>query len=226
LHGRRSIVLFDVETVIRVTKSVYTFKTIQGPAEGLYKEKGSKFISFAFPVETEGDIRQKLATLQKQYHDARHHCYGWILGHERKLFRAFDDGEPNHSAGDPILGQLRSRDLTNVLLVVIRYFGGTKLGVSGLIAAYRTAAAEALAHATIVEKNIETTIILQYDYIATPDVMKLIKDFEMVIIKKDFTESSRLTLEFKKEYEVSVLERITLLQNTGSSISICLDWEI
>src|SRR5690606_7725476 len=120
------------------------YRTIAQPAEGLYKEKGSKFIALAYPVYTEEEIKDRLAELRKKYYDARHHCYAYMLGADKSRYRANDDGEPNHSAGDPILGQIRSADLSNVLVVVVRYFGGTKLGVSGLITAYKTATADAL----------------------------------------------------------------------------------
>src|SRR5687768_4675593 len=123
---------------------VYSYRTIQLPSSGEYKEKGSRFLSFSFPVQTDTEIKAHLAALKKQYYDARHHCYAWILGAEGKNFRAVDAGEPNHSAGDPILGQIRSKGLTNILVVVIRYFGGIKLGVGGLIYAYKTAAEIAL----------------------------------------------------------------------------------
>src|SRR5689334_14470624 len=117
--------------------STYSILTLKSDGKGIYKEKGSKFLGFAYPVSSESEIKERIASLKSEYFDARHHCFAWILGPEKKQFRAFDDGEPNHSAGDPILGQIRSRNLTNVLVVVVRYFGGTKLGVGGLIAAYR-----------------------------------------------------------------------------------------
>ncbi|WP_051296330.1 IMPACT family protein [Eisenibacter elegans] len=125
------------------------YQVITAPSEGLYKEKGSKFLAFALPVDSEEDVKQHLAALKKQYYDARHHCYAYCLGEQAEHYRANDDGEPNHSAGDPILGQIRAHQLTNTLVVVVRYFGGTKLGVSGLIQAYRTAASEALSTAAI-----------------------------------------------------------------------------
>src|SRR5690242_5641679 len=124
--------------------SVFSYQTIEKSSDSIYKEKGSRFLAFARPVSSESDVKKVLESLRKEYFDARHHCFAWILGPEKKLFRAFDDGEPNHSAGDPILGQIRSRNLTNVLVVVVRYFGGTKLGVGGLISAYKTAASDAL----------------------------------------------------------------------------------
>ena len=131
------------------------YKTIAVPAEGLYKEKGSKFISFAYPVQTEEQIKGIVAELKDKFYDARHHCYAWMLGAGKKNFRANDDGEPSSTAGRPILGQIQSNDLTNILIVVVRYFGGTKLGVSGLIHAYREAAADALNHAEIIEKTVD-----------------------------------------------------------------------
>jgi uncharacterized YigZ family protein len=148
----------------------YSYRTIARPSEGEYKEKGSRFLGFAFPVSTEEEIKGHITFLRKKYFDARHHCYAWMLGADRKLFRAFDDGEPNHSAGDPILGQIRSKGLTNVLVVIVRYFGGVKLGVGGLISAYRTAAEEALNKAEVIEQDVMDCIHISYDYAATPEV--------------------------------------------------------
>jgi putative IMPACT (imprinted ancient) family translation regulator len=111
----------------------FSYITIKSGVQGLYKEKGSKFLAFAYPVESEEEVKQRLLELRKAYYDARHHCYAYVLGAEKEKYRATDDGEPNHSAGDPILGQIRSRNLTNVLVVVVRYFGGVKLGVGGLV---------------------------------------------------------------------------------------------
>src|SRR5688500_17706527 len=131
----------------------FSYRTIAKPAEGHYREKGSRFLAFAYPVTTESDIKAHISRLEQKYFDARHHCFAWMLGAEKQSFRAFDDSEPNHSAGNPILGQIRSKDLTNVLVVVVRYFGGVKLGVGGLVTAYRTAAEDALNHADIIEKE-------------------------------------------------------------------------
>ncbi len=132
----------------------FSYRTIQKSATGSYKEKGSKFLAFAFPVTSESEIKENLAALRKEYFDARHHCFAWMLGAEKKLFRSSDDGEPNHSAGDPILGQIRSTNLTDVLIVVVRYFGGVKLGVGGLISAYKAAAEDALKNAIIIEEEV------------------------------------------------------------------------
>jgi uncharacterized YigZ family protein len=153
-----------------------TFKTIFKPSEGLYKDKGSKFISFAFPVGSEEEIRTLVQQIRKEHHSARHHCYAWRLGPEKLHFRANDDGEPSSTAGKPILGQIQSFDLTNILIVVVRYFGGTLLGVSGLINAYRNAASDAIIHADIIEKLVEKQVLIEFDYLVMNEVMKLFKE--------------------------------------------------
>lgn len=166
----------------------YSLKNI---SEGLYKERGSKFLAFAYPVVSEEEIREKLEALKKQYYDARHHCFAYILRPEEgreETYRANDDGEPAHSAGDPILGQIRSHKLHDVLVVVVRYFGGTKLGVSGLIQAYKTAAAEAIAHNLIVEKVIYKPLAIRFEYTATNEVMQILEQFQIQIDQQDFTE--------------------------------------
>ena len=132
------------------------YKTLNSPSEGLYKEKGSKFLAFAFPVYDETEIRNLIAEIKKQYYDARHHCYAWQLGLDKSNFRANDDGEPSGTAGKPIYGQILSHQLTNVLIIVVRYFGGIKLGTGGLVAAYKTAAADAIAHSEIIDKTVQS----------------------------------------------------------------------
>ncbi|MEQ9100061.1 MAG: YigZ family protein [Imperialibacter sp.] len=169
-----------------------SFQSIKATSEGFYKEKGSKFLAFAFPVRTEDDIKHRLDDLRKQYYDARHHCYAYILGNKSDKYRANDDGEPNHSAGDPILGQLRSKDLTNTLVVVVRYFGGTKLGVSGLITAYKTAAKEALDAAEVIETTIKDEVLIDFTYEQTSDVMRLAKEFGLEIEGQTFQEMCSL----------------------------------
>ncbi|HYW95669.1 MAG TPA: YigZ family protein, partial [Bacteroidales bacterium] len=139
------------------------YLTIKQRGEGLYKEKGSKFIGFALPVESEDHIKGELESIRKNFHDARHHCYAWRLGPDMELYRANDDGEPGNSAGKPILGQIESRKLTNVLVVVVRYFGGTLLGVGGLINAYRTAASEALDRSVIVKKYVYQGYAIRFE---------------------------------------------------------------
>ncbi|MDO9613717.1 MAG: YigZ family protein [Bacteroidota bacterium] len=153
-----------------------TYKTIEKPSEGLFKDKGSKFISFAFPVNSEDEIKDIVQSIKKEHHSARHHCYAWRLGADHLHFRANDDGEPSSTAGKPILGQIQSFDLTNILIVVVRYFGGTLLGVSGLINAYRSAALDAINQAEIVEKLVEKWILVEFDYGAMNEVMKVFKD--------------------------------------------------
>ena len=153
-----------------------TYKTIAAKSEGIYKEKGSKFIALAYPVTTEEEIKEIIASLKKEYYDARHHCYAYILGPDKSAYRQNDDGEPSGTAGRPIYGQLLSKDVTNVLLVVIRYFGGIKLGVSGLINAYKTAAKDALDNNTIIEKTIDEKYRVTFDYTEMNSVMQILKD--------------------------------------------------
>lgn len=153
-----------------------TYKTIEGESQGLFKDRGSRFIAIAIPVSSQEEIKSRLAELRKEYHDARHHCFAWMLSPDRQAWRISDDGEPSGTAGKPILGQINSRELTNVLVVVIRYFGGTLLGVSGLINAYRTAAADALNNAKMVEKHVCQRWTITFPYIAMNDVMKVLRD--------------------------------------------------
>jgi uncharacterized YigZ family protein len=200
--------------------SVFSYLTIQSASEGSYKEKGSKFLAFAFPVETEEEIKEKIEVLKKKYFDARHHCFAWTLGADKKRFRAFDDGEPNHSAGDPILGQIRSKDLSNVLVVVVRYFGGTKLGVGGLISAYRLAAEHTLNNAKIIEQEVKETLRLVYSYTSTPEVMRMIKDYDLEIVKQDFQEDCVVNFLMRLRDKAEVIEKVNLLMATGHSIKV------
>ncbi len=201
----------------------FSYRTIQKPSSGLYKEKGSKFLAFAFPVTTEVEVKENLDGIRKQYFDARHHCFAWMLGPDKKHFRAFDDGEPNHSAGDPILGQIRSNDLTNVLIIVVRYFGGVKLGVSGLISAYKAAAEDALKNAVIIEEEVKEKISITYDYASTPEVMRLIKDFDLSILEQSFNEVCIMTFDVSLKNKQNLLEKITLLNVTGSKVVIAFN---
>ncbi len=169
------------ETIIRDS-----YKSIPAPAEGLFKDNGSRFISFAFPVETEEDIKDIVAELKKKYHDARHHCYAYRLGYLGDRFRANDDGEPSGSAGRPILGQIDSRGLSDVLVVVVRYFGGIKLGIPGLIRAYKTSTAEALDNAGTVEKIAGKWFRIDFGYGAMNQVMKVLKDMDLRQKDQDF----------------------------------------
>jgi uncharacterized YigZ family protein len=191
---------------------IHSYRTIHDRSTSIYKEKGSRFLGFAIPVFSENDIKNELAALRKSYFDARHHCYAWTLGADKSKFRANDDGEPNHSAGDPILGQIKSRNLTDVLVVVVRYFGGTKLGVGGLISAYKIAASEALDGATVVEREVTNQFRLTYPYVATPDVMKLIKDFELAIVDQNFADGCIMTVEVRSRLKNDLVERMQFLQ--------------
>jgi uncharacterized YigZ family protein len=153
-----------------------TYKTIGGVSKGLFRDRGSRFIALAFPVSSQDEIKTRLAELRKEYHDARHHCYAWVLGPDRQTYRLNDDGEPSGTAGRPIHGQINSRELTDILVVVIRYFGGTLLGVSGLINAYRSAAADALANAAVIEKQLMEKWLITFPYTSMNDVMKVLRD--------------------------------------------------
>lgn len=181
-----------------------TFKTIAKPSEGLFKDKGSRFISYAFPVNAEIEIREILQSIKKGHHSARHHCYAWRIGREKLLFRVNDDGEPSSTAGKPILGQIQSFDLTNILIVVVRYFGGTLLGVPGLINAYRNAALDAINQAEIIEKVVEKCLLIEFNYHAMNEVMKVFKDEKLPQIDPQFD----LSCKVKTQIRLSESDRI------------------
>ena len=161
-----------------------TYLTISSVSEALYKDKGSKFYAFAYPVQTIEQIKEILAEKRKEFYDARHVCYAYMLGYERNQFRANDDGEPSGTAGRPILGQINSSNLTDILIIVVRYFGGTLLGTSGLIQAYKTSAAEAIAAATIEERIVEKTFVSKFGYQDLNAVMRIMKDFDLAIVNQ------------------------------------------
>lgn len=163
-----------------------TYKTIADKAEGTYSQLRSKFLAFAAPVLTVDEAMAFVGEVQKKYYDARHCCYAYMIGPRREVFRANDNGEPSGTAGKPILGQINSNELTNVVIVVVRYFGGIKLGTSGLIQAYRAAAAEAIAAANIVEKTIDLSIQISFDYLQLNDVMRIVKEEHPTVLKQDF----------------------------------------
>ena len=175
-----------------------TYKTIIGVAEGIYTEKRSKFIAIAIPVHTVEEIKQHLDIYQKKYYDARHVCYAYMLGHERKDFRANDNGEPSGTAGKPILGQINSNGLTDILIVVVRYFGGIKLGTSGLIVAYKAAAAEAIANATIIEKTVDDEIAVAFEYPFINDVMRIVKEEEPEILEQSYDMDCLMKLRIRR----------------------------
>ncbi|MCF6352316.1 MAG: YigZ family protein [Cyclobacteriaceae bacterium] len=196
------------------------FFTIGTNGTGLYKEKGSKFLAFSFPVDSVEQANNRLDELRKKYHDARHHCYAYILGEDGLQIRANDDGEPNHSAGDPILGQLKSANLTNTLVVVVRYFGGTKLGVSGLIHAYKTAAEEAINNSNKTKQFITTPIRISYGYNSTNEVMKLIDVFNLEIKHQEFLERCTLEASIIVSKNKQLQKDLQLLIDTGNDIII------
>ncbi|QMU27931.1 IMPACT family protein [Adhaeribacter radiodurans] len=189
------------------------YQTIAAPSAGVYKEKGSKFLAFAFPVNSEAEIKEIIGSLKKEYFDARHYCYAYRLGPTGSVYRANDDGEPNHSAGDPILGQLKSSNLTYILLVVVRYFGGIKLGVSGLIQAYKTAAQDALATATIIQKKELSQLTLYFSYEQLNEVMSLAKEPDLVILKQEFEQECTLVIQFPKTAEVIIRARLSKIKD-------------
>ncbi len=175
-----------------------TYKTIAEPAEGTYSEKRSKFLAFAIPVRTQEEVKEWVKEYQKKYYDARHACYAYMLGHERKDFRANDNGEPSGTAGKPILGQINSNELTDILIIVVRYFGGIKLGTSGLIGAYKTAAAEAIANSTIIEKTVDYDITVYFEYPFLNDVMRIVKEEEPQVIDQVFEMDCKMTLRIRR----------------------------
>lgn len=188
-----------------------TYLTLARPSEAVYKEKKSQFLAFAYPVQTETEVKDRLQALRKKYYDARHHCYAYVLGENKATFRANDDGEPNHSAGDPILGQIRARNLTQVLVVVVRYFGGVKLGVGGLVQAYKAAASEALAQAEILEKVMTCPLQVQFDYIRLNEVMKVVKEYELEIVEQQFESTCFMRVQVRKKWEEEVKTKLEKL---------------
>ena len=184
------------------------YKSIAAPAEGLFKDNGSRFIAFAYPVETEEDVKELVSALKKEYHDARHHCFAYRLGYKGDVWRASDDGEPSGSAGRPILGQIDSLGLSDVLVVVVRYFGGIKLGIPGLIRAYKTSTADALSSAQVVEKIAGKRFRIHFDYLAMNAVMKVLKDMDLAQSKQDFGERCSLEVRVRLSAVDDFLQRM------------------
>lgn len=174
------------------------YKTIAAPAEGYYTEKRSRFLAFALPVRTEEEVKEQIDGFRKRYHDARHVCWAYMLGVARDRFRINDDGEPSSTAGKPILGQIHSNGLTDILLVVVRYFGGTELGTGGLTAAYRMAAAQALAAARIETRTVDEDMTLSFEYPHLNGVMRVVKEMQPRILSHSFEMRCRMTLRIRQ----------------------------
>lgn len=189
-----------------------TYKTIASHSEGTYRDKGSKFIAFAFPIKSDEEVKDILQKLRSEHPKARHFCWALRLSPDRSIFRIQDDGEPSGTAGRPILNTILSADLTNLLIVVVRYFGGTLLGVPGLINAYKTAAAEAIKESKIVEKTVNDIYEIRFDYMAMNDVMKLVKDEQLNILDQNFDNTCTMQLEIRKSSLNAILGKMEKLE--------------
>ena len=183
------------------------YNSISSRGEGLYKDQGSRFIAFAIPVETEEEVKELVAGFRKEYHDARHHCYAYRIGAKGEIWRASDDGEPSGTAGRPILGQIDSAGLSDILVVVVRYFGGIKLGVPGLIKAYKSATADALANAPRCEKIAGDWYRVGFDYESMPQVMKMVKDLDLPQRAREFGQECSMELRVRRSLKDDFLER-------------------
>ncbi|MFL5762787.1 MAG: IMPACT family protein [Bacteroidia bacterium] len=183
-----------------------TYLTLLQPSEGVFKDRGSKFLSFAIPVSSEEEVKKELQRLRKEHPSANHHCYAFRIGADKNAFRFNDDGEPANSAGRPIFGQIQSKDLTNVLIVVARYFGGTLLGVSGLINAYRSAAADAIQNGKIIEKTVNDVYALQFEYLRLNEVMKIIKDNDLKVLSQRLELSCEIEFSVRKGLSVPIYD--------------------
>lgn len=195
-----------------------SYKTIAHPAETTYRQLSSKFLTYAYPVETEEEIKGYLDALRKRWFDATHHCYAWRLGPRGEHFRANDDGEPSSTAGKPILGQLLSQEVTNCLVVVVRYFGGTKLGVPGLIAAYKESTAQVLAECEIVERTVDVTMKVAFSYIAMNDVMRIVKDMQPRVVSQEFDNLCTMTLSIREGDSEQLIGRLEKVE--GATVDV------
>ncbi|MFI3259453.1 MAG: YigZ family protein [Rikenellaceae bacterium] len=200
-----------------------SYLTIAAPVETLYKIKSSKFLTYAYPIESEEEVAPLLEVLHKRHYDATHHCYAWRLGVRGERFRANDDGEPSSTAGKPILGQMLSREVTNCLIVVVRYFGGTKLGVSGLIEAYRDSAAGALEEAEIIELTVDVVVRVSFSYIAMNGVMKVIKDLQPKIGEQIFDNLCVMTLSIRESQSNMLISKLSDVE--GASVEVIEEQE-
>jgi uncharacterized YigZ family protein len=188
-----------------------TYRTIQQPAEGIFRDKGSKFLAFAFPINSDNNIKTILVRLRSEHPKANHHCWAMRLGIDRSVFRINDDGEPSGTAGRPILNTLLSKDVTNILVVVVRYFGGTLLGVPGLINAYKLATEDALSQALIIEKTVNDVYTISFDYLQMNDVMRLIKDADLTILSQQFDNNCSIQVSIRKMQVNEVLSKLNKL---------------
>lgn len=180
------------------------YKTLEINSEGFFKDRGSKFIGLAFPVYSEDEIKEIQKKIRNDYHDARHHCFAWRLGADKEHYRVSDDGEPSNSAGMPIFGQIQSFDLTNILIVVVRYFGGTKLGVPGLINAYRTASSEAIKNGFVIEKTVNQIFEIVFEYVDMNDVMTVLKEEQL----EQFNQNFELTCSLRVKIRLNDAEKL------------------
>ena len=187
------------------------YQTIAGTSEGYYTEKRSKFLAFAHHVETADEVKTLVAQYRREYYDARHVCYAYVLGADRKEFRAVDDGEPSSTAGKPILGQINSHELTDILIVVVRYYGGVNLGTSGLIVAYREAAADAVAHASVETRQVEEQVRYTFSYPQMNDVMRIVKDMSPRIVSQTFDNTCEIVLSIRKSDAPQLRSRLAKL---------------
>lgn len=195
-----------------------SYKTIARPAETTYRQLSSKFLVYAYPVESEAEIKEYLDALRKRWFDATHHCYAWRLGAHGEQFRANDDGEPSSTAGKPILGQLLSQEITNCLVVVVRYFGGTKLGVPGLIAAYKESTALVLSECEIVERTVDVVINVSFSYIAMNDVMRIVKDMQPKVLNQVFDNLCTMTLSIREGDSEQLIGRLEKVE--GATVEV------
>jgi len=189
-----------------------TYKTIKVVSEGLYKEKGSKFIAIAFPIFSEEDFKEKLKNIKQEYHDARHHCYAYRLGANMNHYRFNDDGEPNNSAGKPIFGQIQSFKLSNIAIIVVRYFGGIKLGVGGLITAYKEAAKNALINAIVINRTVDNIYEIQFDYTIMSDVMNFIKKNNLEVVSQQLEETGLIQFKIRQSKAQTIVDRFEIIK--------------
>ncbi|MFI5158843.1 MAG: IMPACT family protein [Sphingobacteriales bacterium] len=197
-----------------------TYLTIEKPSEAIFRDRGSKFIAFAYPISSEGDIKAILAVLKTEHPKANHHCWAMRLGIDRSVFRINDDGEPSGTAGRPILNTLLSRNITNVLVVVVRYFGGTLLGVPGLINAYKTATEDALNVAAIIEKTLDDTYIISFDYQQMNDIMKIIKEDNLTILEQQFDNNCMVKITIRKMQVNSSINKLEKVEGAVIKLAI------